>query len=102
MSTEIIVIGAISLTILFLVSVLVFIGIKMSKRLSMNAKKWWIIAHVIFVVMYFSGLLGELIMAISTTLSGYEEHIYAAHLFILFFDNFLIIPGGFGSLITGV
>ena len=41
-------------------------------------------------------------MAISTTLVGYEEHIYADHLFILFFDNFLIIPGGFGCLITGV
>ncbi|MGM0878250.1 MAG: hypothetical protein ACQEWV_26970 [Bacillota bacterium] len=83
MSTEIIVIGAISLTILILVSVLVFIGNKMLKKLSMNAKKLWIIAHVIFVVIYFSGLLGELIMAISTTLTGYEEHIYAAHLFIL-------------------
>ena len=41
-------------------------------------------------------------MAVSTTLSNFEEHIYAAHLYILFFDNFLIIPGGFGCLITGI
>jgi len=52
--------------------------------------------------MYFAGLLGELVMAVSTTLSNFEEHIYAADLYILFFDNFLIIPGGFGCLITGI
>ncbi len=98
----IIVVGSIALTILALTTLLVFVGNRMSKNLSGNKKKWWVIAHVIFVIMYFAGLLGELVMAVSTTLSNFEEHIYAAHLYILFFDNFLIIPGGFGCLITGI
>lgn len=102
MGIEVIVIGTIALTILVLVSVLLYLGTRASKKLSFHKKKWWLIAHVIFVIMYFSGLLGELIMAITTTLSGYEEHIHAAHLYILIFDNFLIIPGGFGCLITGI
>lgn len=98
----IIIVGSIALTILALTTLLVFVGNRMSKNLSGNKKKWWVIAHVIFVIMYFAGLLGELVMAVSTTLSNFEEHIYAAHLYILFFDNFLIIPGGFGCLITGI
>lgn len=98
----IIVIGSIALTILMLIALLVFIGNRMSNKLSANKKKWWLIAHVIFVMAYFAGLLGELVMAVSTTLAHFEEHIYAAHLYILFFDNFLIIPGGFGCLITGI
>lgn len=98
----IIVIGSIALTILFLTTLLVFFGNRISKNLSINKKKWWVIAHVIFVIMYFAGLLGELVMAVSTTFPKFEDHIYAAHMYILFFDNFLIIPGGFGCLITGI
>lgn len=97
-----IVISIIALTILLLVWVLVVVGRKMEKNLSNNEKKWWTIAHVFFVIIYFSGLLGELIMAISTALDSFEKHIHAAHAFILFFDNFLIVPGGFGCLITGI
>lgn len=98
----IIVIGSIALTILFLTTLLVFFGNRISKNLSINKKKWWVIAHVIFVIMYFAGLLGELVMAVSTIFPKFEDHIYAAHMYILFFDNFLIIPGGFGCLITGI
>ncbi|MEI3611432.1 DUF2269 domain-containing protein [Pseudogracilibacillus sp. SO30301A] len=99
---EIIIIGAITFTIIALVFLLVFFGTKKEGKLKFNEKKWWIIAHVFFVILYFAGLLGELMMAIGTTQSFSDEQIYAAHTFILFFDNFLIIPGGFGCLITGV
>lgn len=97
-----IVIGSIALIIVILVALLVFVGNRMSRKMPAGQKKWWLVAHVIFVILYFAGLLGELVMAVSTTLSDFAAHIEAAHLYILFFDNFMIIPGGFGCLITGI
>lgn len=95
---------SISATILVLVSTLVIIGNRMSKkrRLSIKHKNWWLITHIIFAIMYCSGVFGQLLLAVSTTFITDRAHIYAAHLFILYFDDYLIVPGGFGSLITGI
>lgn len=43
-----------------------------------------------------------LLITVSTTYITNPDLIYAAHLFIQYFDWFLIIPGAFASLITGV
>ncbi|MBO2533184.1 MAG: DUF2269 domain-containing protein [Thermoactinomycetaceae bacterium] len=74
---------------------------KFPKRSRPRRKTWWLIAHIFFVVLYFSGLLGTLLLSLSTAFVDRSGLIYAAHLFIQFFDWFLIIPGAFGSLITG-
>lgn len=82
--------------------ILVIIGRFKSKKLSTKQKNWWLITHIVFVIVYFSGLFGTLLLAVSTTFITDSELIYAAHLFIQYFDWFLIIPGAFGSVLTGV
>lgn len=74
---------------------------KSSPKGKPRRKTWWLIAHIFFVVLYFSGLLGTLLLSLSTAFTDRSGLIYAAHLFIQFFDWFLIIPGAFGSLTTG-
>ena len=37
-----------------------------SKRSRPRRKTWWLIAHIFFVVLYFSGLLGTLLLSLST------------------------------------
>lgn len=92
----------ISATVLVLVSLLVFIGNKLSKKMKHKRKQWWIISHVLFVIIYFSGLFGQLLVVISATFFTDKEYIFVALKFIGLFDNFLIIPGTFGALITGI
>jgi uncharacterized membrane protein len=82
--------------------ILVLIGKFLSKRLSSKQKNGWLITHIIAVIIYFSGLFGTLLLAVFTTFTTDGELVYAAHLFIQYFDWFLIIPGAFGSLMTGV
>jgi len=92
-------------TLLLLVGltlVLVMIGKFKSKKLTPKQKNWWLITHIVFVIVYFSGLFGTLLLAVSTTFITDSKLIYAAHLFIQYFDWFLIIPGAFGSVLTGV
>lgn len=71
-------------------------------KLSVTAKKWWLFAHVVCAVIYFSGLFGTLLLALSTKFTTDSQQIYAAHRFIHLFDWFLIIPGAATSLITGL
>lgn len=71
-------------------------------KLSVTAKKWWLFAHVMCAVIYFSGLFGTLLLALSTKFTTDSQQIYSAHQFIHFFDWFLIIPGAATSLITGL
>lgn len=72
------------------------------RKLSSKQKNWWLIAHIFFIIIAFSGLIGQLLLTSSTTFITDREHIFAAHLFIVYFDDYLIIPGAFGSLITGI
>ncbi|AGL02789.1 hypothetical protein [Desulfoscipio gibsoniae] len=88
--------------ILVLIALLAIIGKYLPKRLSLIQKNCWLIAHIMFVIVYFSGLFGTLLLAnIATTTITDRELIYAAHIFSKYCDWFLIIPGAFGSLITG-
>ncbi|MEG6522906.1 DUF2269 domain-containing protein [Desulfotomaculum sp. 1211_IL3151] len=91
------------ITIILLIAMLVAISKFRTEKLSVKQKNWWLIAHVLFVIIYFSGLFGTLLLtSIATTIIHDRELIYAAHLFSKYCDWFLIIPGAFGSLITGV
>jgi len=74
----------------------------MSEKLSIHQKKWWIIAHFTFVILWFSGLIGTILLAMLTTTMTDRELVFAAHLFIEFFDHFLVIPGAIGCLLTGI
>lgn len=88
--------------IVVLVVILTIIGKYLPKKLSIRQKNCWLIAHIMFVIVYFSGLFGTLLLAnVATTIITDRELIYAAHLFSKYCDWFLIIPGAFGSLITG-
>lgn len=85
-----------------LVSITAFIGSKFSRKLSVNQKKCWLIAHVIFVIVYFSGIFGTVVLTnLSGTIITDRSLVYAAHLFSRYHDWFLIIPGAIGSLLTG-
>ncbi|HBC93297.1 MAG TPA: DUF2269 domain-containing protein [Pelotomaculum sp.] len=93
----------ISLTMFGLVSILVLVGNAISrKKLSNKQKNCWLIAHIFFIIIAFSGLIGQLLLANATAFLTDREHLFAAHLFIVYFDDYLIIPGAFGSFITGI
>ena len=83
------------------ISVLALIAKSIPKKLSVSQKKGWLIAHVILIIVYFSGLFGSILLATLTTFLNDSKLIYAAHFFIQYFDWFLIIPGAYGSVITG-
>jgi hypothetical protein len=87
---------------LVLVSILVWAGKKFTKKMSQRLKKGWLIAHMLLVIIYFSGVIGATLLALSTLFITEDINIYAAHFFIQYFDWFVIIPGGIGSLITGI
>lgn len=85
-----------------LVGVLTWSGGRKTVKLTVSQKKGWLIAHIASIIIYFSGLFGTLLLAIAANLTSEQGLIYAAHLFIQYFDWFLIIPGAFASLLTGV
>lgn len=89
------------LILLLLIAGLALIAGRIPGKLSQARKRGWLMAHIILVIIYFSGVLGSLLLAVLTTLTGDGELIYAAHFFIQYFDWFLIIPGALGSVITG-
>jgi hypothetical protein len=96
-------------TIVLLIVISLMIGIMaltakfITNRLTIKQKNWWIIAHLMFVIVYFSGLLGTLLLTNMTITKVTDlNQIHAAHIFSKYCDWFLIIPGAFGSLITGV
>ncbi len=91
----------IPLGILVLLGIITITGKRFSKKLSIKQKTGWLMAHVIFVIIYFSGMIGTLLLSVSTMHTTDGGLIYGAHLFIQYFDWFLIIPGAFGSLLTG-
>ena len=74
----------------------------MSQKLSVKQKKWWVIVHLTFMILWFSGLLGTILLAALTTSMTNRELVYAAHSFIESFDHFLVIPGAIGCLLTGI
>jgi hypothetical protein len=75
---------------------------KNRSKFNQKQKNGWLVAHILFVIIYFGGLLGSLVMVAATKFTDSREMIYASHLYIQYFDWFLIIPGGIGSLLTGI
>lgn len=73
-----------------------------SKKLSIKAKHWWVITHIFFFILYFSGLLATLLLTISSTYITDPEQLYITHVYVKYADWYLIIPGAFGCIITGV
>ncbi|HET7629461.1 MAG TPA: DUF2269 domain-containing protein [Bacillales bacterium] len=79
-----------------------WLGKKLSGKLSVKRKRWWVFGHLAAVIVYFCGVGGSLTLALLVNFLSDEALIYAAHYLIQYFDWFLIIPGAFGSLITGI
>lgn len=79
-----------------------WLGSKIAKKLNQKQKNIWLIIHIFFVLIYFSGLFGTLILVLYTTFTQDAGLIYAVHWFIQLFDWFFLIPGGLGTLFTGV
>lgn len=79
-----------------------FIAKFRKNKLKIKQKNWWLITHIIFVIIYLSGVFGMLLLAVLTKFTTDNNLVYASHVFIKRFDHFLVIPGAFGSLITGI
>lgn len=100
--------GAIFGTILVVAILVIFLvkfghyRTKKTKRLTMKQKKGWLIAHILFVVMYSTGVLAPIFMTVCTYFTNNRILLYAAQDFAGKFDWFLIIPGAAGCLITGI
>lgn len=88
-----------------LVTFLVWFGnrrTKKTKRLNMKQKNGWLIAHILFVLLYVTGVLAPIFLTVCTYFTTNRSLIYAAHNFAGKFDWFLIIPSALGCLITGI
>ncbi|MFE5318509.1 DUF2269 domain-containing protein [Paenibacillus sp. NPDC056579] len=90
------------LLVALIAGLVISIGKWKAVRLDAKRKKWWVIFHVLFVIMYFTGVLGNFVLTLFTLNLKDGELIYAAHYFIKYFDWYLIIPGALGSLATGL
>ncbi|MEH7367520.1 DUF2269 domain-containing protein, partial [Priestia megaterium] len=56
----------------------------------------------ISVIIYFSGIFGQLLVTISMTFFSEQSQIYVGILFVSYFDHYLTIPGALASLFTGI
>lgn len=91
------------LVVLALIGIMTLISNRLRDKLSNKKYKGWLIAHVIFVILAVSGLLGNFLLSmVSTIFITGQEQIYTAHFLTRYFIWFLIIPGILGSFITGV
>jgi hypothetical protein len=90
------------LSIIILIVPILILGKKKGIKINAKQKRWWVIVHVTFVIIYFTGVAGILFFAIFSVNITDRELIYAAHYFMHRFDLFLIIPGALGALTTGI
>ena len=93
---------AASAVLLVLTGVTLLIGKFRRNKLNIKQKNWLLIIHMFFVIIYVGGVFGMLLLAILTKFTTDNHLVYASHVFIKRFDHFLVIPGAFGSLITGI
>lgn len=66
-------------------------------KFTVTEKKAWMIIHIVGVVIYFTGVLGSLMLV----LLGKGELFGVARRFVELFDWLLIIPGAFISMLSG-
>jgi uncharacterized membrane protein len=64
-------------------------------------KRIWFVLHLLFVMLLFAGVLSSLILITIAERLPYPELEAAGHYYVTYLDTFLIVPGSFGSLITG-
>ncbi|WP_104371491.1 DUF2269 family protein [Desulfocucumis palustris] len=88
--------------LLMITGLTLLIGKFRKNKLKIKQKNWWLITHMIFVIIYLGGVFGMLLLAVLTKFTTDNNLVYASHVFIKRFDHFLVIPGAFGSLITGI
>ena len=96
--------GIMLLVLLGLIGILLLIGTRVKKKFTAGKRKGWLIAHILMVITYFSGMLMTLLLNLLATSNfcSTNEQIYTAHLFAKYADWFMVIPGALGCLITGV
>ncbi|MXQ54752.1 DUF2269 domain-containing protein [Shimazuella alba] len=90
------------LLIILLTVPILILGKKKVIKLNAKQKRWWVIFHVLFVMIYFTGVLAIVCLSIFAMNTTDRALINAAHFFMYIFDFYLIVPGALGSLITGV
>jgi hypothetical protein len=56
------------------------------KKFSVQHKRWWVLIHLTFNIIYFTGILGALILIVISKNAENRNLIYAAHYFIRLFD----------------
>lgn len=94
--------GLIILSVLLVLTGVALLISKLRKnKMNIKQKNMWLIAHILFVIIYFGGVLGMLLLAVLTKFRTDNNLVFASHAFIKDFDHFLVIPGAFGSMITG-
>ena len=77
------------IVISLLIGVLALIAKFITNRLTIKQKNWWIVAHLMFVIVYFSGLLGTLLLTNMTITAVTDlKQIHAAHIFSKYCDWF--------------
>jgi hypothetical protein len=70
-------------------------------HLSAHQKRFWLSLHLFFFALLTAGVLTCLILITVASRLPYPQLQAAGHYFVTYLDNFLIVPGSFGSLITG-
>ncbi|AOH55374.1 hypothetical protein ABE28_013525 [Peribacillus muralis] len=88
--------------LLLLIGLMVFIAKKVTKKWTIKRKRWWVIAHILFVIVYFCGIAGQLVVLFSMASFSDKESILAGLKFISYFDDYLTIPGAMGAFVTGI
>jgi uncharacterized membrane protein len=90
------------LLIILLTVPILILGKKKIIKLNAKQKRWWVIFHVLFVMIYFTGVITIVCLSIFAMNTTDQALMNAAHFFMQIFDFYLIVPGALGSLITGI
>lgn len=88
--------------LLVITGITLFVSKFRKNKLKAKQKIWWLIFHMFFVIIYLSGILGMLLLAVLTKFTTDSNLVHASHIFIKSFDHYFVIPGAFGSLLTGL
>ncbi len=71
------------------------------KKLSANGQKWLKCFHLLFVCLWVAGVIAMALMIyLMKATDGME--LYGIDISKKFIDDFIIIPGGIGSFVTGL
>lgn len=71
------------------------------RHLSTSQKRFWLTLHLICMAVWIAGVLTCLLLITIASRLPAPELQAAGHYYVTYLDTLLIVPGGFGSLITG-